>query len=136
MGGQKMPQTVLDMMKPTLTVSADKVTSRAEGDGAREFLGLAVKSGLISPEAATIAEKGGEGIYHLDASKSPKTIDFATLGGARKTAIGIYTLDGDTLKMCLSIDPVKVAERPKEFTTKAGDMRVIVTLKRQPTPKP
>src|SRR6185437_7062014 len=46
----------------------------------------------------------------------------------------IYTLDGDTLKLCLSIDPDKVAERPKEFSTKEGEMRVIVTFKRQTDP--
>jgi len=134
MNGQKMPQTILDMMKPTLTITAEKVTSKAEGDGAKEFLSIAVKSGLLTKDAATVAEKGGEGIYHLDSAKSPKTIDIVTLGGARKTALGIYTLDGDTLKLCLSIDPDKVAERPKEFSTKEGEMRVIVTFKRQTDP--
>jgi uncharacterized protein (TIGR03067 family) len=131
MGGQKMPQTILDMMKPTLTITADKVTSKAEGDGAREFLNIAVKNGLLTKDAAAIAEKGGEGIYHLDSAKSPKTIDIVTLGGVRKTALGIYSLDGDTLKLCLSIDPDNVAERPKEFVTKEGELRVIVTFKRQ-----
>ncbi|HKA07629.1 MAG TPA: hypothetical protein VKD71_10250, partial [Gemmataceae bacterium] len=43
---------------------------------------------------------------------------------------GIYQLDGDTLKVSLSIDPTNVDQRPTEFTTKAGEMRVLLTFKR------
>src|SRR5205823_12647910 len=48
----------------------------------------------------------------------------------RKTALGIYQFDGDTLKLCLSIDPAKVSERPAEFAAKAGAKRVVLTLRR------
>jgi uncharacterized protein (TIGR03067 family) len=95
-------------------------------------MGLAVAQKIITPELAAIAEQGGEGVYHLDPTKSPKTIDIVTLGGARKTALGLYQLDGDTLKLCLSLDPAKVSERPKEFGSREGESRVVVTLKRVP----
>jgi WD40 repeat protein len=44
-------------------------------------------------------------------------------------------LDGDTLKLCLSLTPDQVDERPREFATRKGVMRVLVTFKRQPEVK-
>ncbi|HYH68471.1 MAG TPA: TIGR03067 domain-containing protein, partial [Urbifossiella sp.] len=122
----------LDLMQPTLTFTADKVTGKAAGAMPKEFMGFAVAQKIITPELAAIAEQGGEGVYHLDPTKSPKTIDIVTLGGARKTALGLYQLDGDTLKLCLSLDPAKVSERPKEFGSREGEGRVVVTLQRVP----
>lgn len=60
--------------------------------------------------------------YKLDASKKPRTIDW--LAGAKtgpaKPLLGIYELDGDTLKICWGKDG---KERPQEFKTgsDAGD---------------
>lgn len=133
-GGQPMPQEFIDTMKPTLTFTADKVSGKTHGTFPKPFLEMAVSKSMLPKEAAAIVEKGLEGIYHLDSTKSPKTIDIITLGEARKTGLGLYTLDGDTLKLCLSIDPEKVSERPTEFVSKAGVLQVIVTLKRL-TPK-
>src|SRR5205823_12704263 len=101
-----------------------------QGTLPKPFLEMAVAKGMLPKEAATIVEKGIEGIYHLDPSKSPKQIDFTILGEVKKTGLGIYQLDGDTLKLCLSIDPAKVDQRPKEFAAKAGEKRVVLTLRR------
>jgi uncharacterized protein (TIGR03067 family) len=130
--GVVMPQMVLDMMQPTLAFAPDKVTSKAEGPNAKGFLEFAKNMGLLTNEkdGAFVALNGGEGIYHLDPAKSPRTIDITTLGTVRKSALGLYSLDGDTLKLCLSIDPQKVSERPKEFSSRNGEKRVIVTLRR------
>jgi uncharacterized protein (TIGR03067 family) len=53
----------------------------------------------------------------IDPSKMPKTIDHqitdAIFGGG--TQLGIYELDGNTLKVCLSYNG---GERPKEFSGK------------------
>src|SRR5262249_36990074 len=68
-------------------------------------------------------------------TKTPKTIDLTLLGPVRKTMLGIYTLEGDTLKVCMVIDPDRVNQRPTAFVTKAGVMQVIVTAKRQPPEK-
>src|SRR5262249_44252161 len=96
--------------------------------------------GMLTPVATTVLEKGVEGVYHLDPTKSPKQIDFTTLGEFRKTGLGIYSLEGDTLKLCLSIDPEKVDQRPTEFATKPGEMGLISTSKGLPptvvAPKP
>ncbi len=58
--------------------------------------------------------------FTLDPSKKPKTIDYQITAGANsgKTQLGIYELDGDTVKFCFSTPG---QERPAGFATKAGD---------------
>jgi uncharacterized protein (TIGR03067 family) len=69
------------------------------------------------------------GTLKLDASKSPKTIDIKATDGVGKgtVALGIYELDGDTLKECFDPDG---KERPTEFKTAAGSGTVLRVLKR------
>jgi uncharacterized protein (TIGR03067 family) len=65
-----------------------------------------------------------DGEYKLDPTAKPKTIDLISDG---RPAPGIYELDGDTFKLCMSEGSNAV--RPTEF--KAGGMRtVVVTFKR------
>jgi uncharacterized protein (TIGR03067 family) len=56
----------------------------------------------------------------VDASKQPKTIDYAMTDGPTKgkMQLGIYEFDGDNVRFCFSA-PDK--ERPKDFVAKAGD---------------
>ena len=66
----------------------------------------------------------GEGEYTLDLAADPRHLDAAkTAGGGRKQAfVGIYTLEGDTLKWCVS--PQKT--RPSTFETAKGQFLVIL----------
>ncbi|HEV3443941.1 MAG TPA: TIGR03067 domain-containing protein [Gemmataceae bacterium] len=60
----------------------------------------------------------GKGTFKLDASRKPKTIDATTTAGGRSlTLLGVYELDGDTLKLCFA-PPAK--PRPSDFTSKKG----------------
>ncbi|HMC89453.1 MAG TPA: TIGR03067 domain-containing protein [Gemmataceae bacterium] len=60
----------------------------------------------------------GKGTFKLDATKKPRTIDAeTTVGGRKLTLLGIYELDGDTLKICFA-PPGK--PRPTNFTSKKG----------------
>jgi len=70
-----------------------------------------------------------DGIYKIDSEKKPKHIDITAPEGeqAGKTSMGIYVLEGDTLKMCYA-NPEK--DRPKEFESKAGSGVTLVTWKR------
>jgi uncharacterized protein (TIGR03067 family) len=128
--GQPLPRELIDLAKPTLTFTPDKVVGKPRGTIPKPFLDMAISKGMLPKETAEIVENGAEGVYHLDPMKSPKEIDFTILGAVKRTGLGIYQLDGDTLQLCLSIDPAKVSERPKEFAAKAGQMRVLLTLRR------
>jgi uncharacterized protein (TIGR03067 family) len=60
----------------------------------------------------------GKGAFKLDASRKPKTIDATTTAGGRSlTLLGVYELDGDSLKLCFA-PPGK--PRPSDFTSKKG----------------
>ena len=60
----------------------------------------------------------GKGTFKLDASRKPKTIDAeTTVGGRKLILLGIYELEGETLKLCFA-PPGK--PRPSDFTAKKG----------------
>ena len=69
----------------------------------------------------------GEGEFTLDLSQSPKYLDAWKTNerGRKQNYVGIYTIEGDTLKWCVS--PQKV--RPQTLETKKGQFLLI--LKRQ-----
>lgn len=67
--------------------------------------------------------------YTVDPSKKPKAIDYEFDEGPNKgkKALGIYEIDGDTVKFCFAgVD----AERPTDFTAKAGSNRVYSVWKK------
>ncbi len=66
--------------------------------------------------------------FKLNSAVTPKTIDL-TNAEEKKTVLGIYELDGDTLKLCLT-EPGEKASRPTTFTAKAGDRSTVFVLKR------
>jgi RNA polymerase sigma factor (sigma-70 family) len=71
-----------------------------------------------------------KGTIKLDPTKSPMRIDFQFKEGKRegKTDLAIYAWDGANLKLCWVRDGDK---SPTDFTTKPGDKRVLLILKRQ-----
>jgi uncharacterized protein (TIGR03067 family) len=74
-------------------------------------------------------DKSSDYAVTLRADKTPKQIDLVPGEGPDKdkTLPGIYLLDGDHLKLCLS----KAGKgRPKEFTAESGSGRVLLVLKR------
>ncbi len=71
-----------------------------------------------------------KGTFKLDPSKNPKEIDirFRDRNNNEKTVLGIYTWDGENLKLCLG-EPGG-GTRPKDFTTRPKG-RDLVVVKRQ-----
>jgi uncharacterized protein (TIGR03067 family) len=69
----------------------------------------------------------GEGEFALDLAQNPKLLDAwkSNERGRKQNYVGIYTLEGDTFKWCVS--PQKV--RPETFETKKGQFLLI--FKRQ-----
>jgi uncharacterized protein (TIGR03067 family) len=73
-----------------------------------------------------------KGTQKVDPTKKPKTIDINILEGEDKgkSQLGIYELDGDTLKMCFA---AAGQARPTEFSSKEGskhDLGVFQRLKK------
>ena len=67
--------------------------------------------------------------FAIDPAKKPKTIDYTMTEGPTKgkTQLGIYELEGDTVKFCFAA-PDK--ERPTEFTAGEGSRRTLSVWKR------
>ena len=99
-----------EMKKITITIKGDKLTARRTENADK-------------PE-----EKVYEMSFILDPSQKPKCIDVTYMDGERKSesSQGIYELNGDTLKICMS----RGNTRPTEFETKADSQRHLMVLKR------
>lgn len=69
------------------------------------------------------------GTQKIDPSKSPKTIDVTMTEGPQKGTVmlGIYEIDGDTLKVCF--DP-QGKKRPTEFKSETGSQNFLNVHKR------
>lgn len=100
-GGAALPPEKLKELK--LTIKGDKA-SHPESEG-----------------------RTAEATIKLDPSKKPKAIDITPLTdpGKGKTLLGIYSIEGDTLKLCIANFGV---DRPTEF--KASKEVVLIVLKR------
>ena len=89
---------------------------------------------MTSTDLQTPSKSFGEGTFRLDASAKLKTLDPIGTGGPEKgkAYLGIYILEGDTLKWCVA-NPGK--PRPQEFASKTGAGQFLMILKRQATGK-
>jgi uncharacterized protein (TIGR03067 family) len=72
-----------------------------------------------------------EGTWTIDPTQKPKTIDATATSGddKGKKSLGIYELDGDSLKMCFG--PAGKDVRPKEFESKEGSKYELGVYKRE-----
>ena len=77
-----------------------------------------------------VGDETVEGTIDINPTKKPKTIDVKPASGSNKgkTLLGIYELDGDSLKICLA-PPGK--DRPTAFSTAAEDGQQLVVYKRE-----
>ena len=96
---------------------------------ASELVGLV----LTFEGAKHTVKKGNEviqvGTQKLDPSRSPKAIDVTLTEGPKKGAVmlGIYEIDGDTLKVCFAAEGNK---RPTEFKSPPGSETFVNVHKR------
>jgi uncharacterized protein (TIGR03067 family) len=109
------------------------VTSdNSAGDENEKYTGnkLKFEDGKFEIDARKNHDRGPQiqGAFQLAPGKSPKQIDLTVPEkGNRPLSEGIYSLDGDNLKLCLGM----TNERPKEFTVKDSSNRFLWVLKRE-----
>jgi uncharacterized protein (TIGR03067 family) len=104
-GGQAVPQTQFRGLK--MTFKGGKFTAQ-KGAGDKQ-----------------------EGTYKLDPSQSPKRIDISRKNGPKegRDQLGIYSLAGNTLKIC-TFGSAKI--RPDSFDTRDRPAATLMTLRREP----
>ena len=116
---------------PKEEVALEKVIIKGDNRTLRRAK-VVVKSGIERKETEQQAR------YELDPTKKPKTIDLVWTDGdeKRKTYPGIYSLEGDTLKICYAREGTV---RPPGFTAEATkeikDHCVLMVLKREKVEK-
>jgi uncharacterized protein (TIGR03067 family) len=70
-------------------------------------------------------------IKTLDPATTPTIIDLEFKEGPFKGVLeGIYQIEGDTLKLCVSLVP-DARQRPGEFSTKEGSNQILIVLKKE-----
>jgi uncharacterized protein (TIGR03067 family) len=84
---------------------------------------LLVAGNRVSWQTEEGALQGG---LYLDPAARPKAYDLIT---GERMLEGIYSLDGDTLRLCY--DPEEEAKRPRRFATQPGSRQLLMVLKRQ-----
>jgi uncharacterized protein (TIGR03067 family) len=89
--------------------------------------GKKIKSGPITITGDKLVLEGaGETSYKLDPTAKPRAID---LDNGTKTFDCVYSLDGDTLKICAPLFPG--GNRPTEVASKKGSNTRLLVLKRE-----
>jgi uncharacterized protein (TIGR03067 family) len=86
---------------------------------------------VVEGEKFTVKGKMGDfkGTIKLDSAKKPKQIDFTfTEGPFTGKSLGIYSLEGEELKMSLGMPGGD--ERPKDLNSKEGSNHIYIVMKR------
>jgi uncharacterized protein (TIGR03067 family) len=101
------------MTQGGMEVPADKIVNHR----------LVIEGNKLMPKGSG---KEDPGTFTLDASKKPPTIDIKH--GTEEVVQGIYQLDGDTLKICLTPPG---GTRPEEFASRPGTKVMLIVLTRE-----
>jgi uncharacterized protein (TIGR03067 family) len=93
-----------------------------------------VQSGRrVAKDGETTITMGGrlyfKAKFSIDPSQKPKAMDYNMTEGPTKgkTHLGIYELDGDTVRFCFAAPG---RDRPTDFTAKSGSQRTLSVWKR------
>ena len=124
-----------DAKKELEKIQGTWVVTSAEYNGGRVSAERAKTMKLICKDDKYVQTEGDKevekGSHKLDPSKKPKHMDITITDGEHKgkTQLGIYELEGDSLRICVNRAGEK--ERPAEFAAKPNTGYVMVVLKRE-----
>jgi uncharacterized protein (TIGR03067 family) len=129
--GSTAAQDAAKTESPLLDGDWSMVSGQSNGFALPEGL---VKTGKrVAKDGETTITMGGQVYFKakftVDATKKPKAIDYQMTEGPTKgmTHLGIYELDGDTVKFCFAAPGMA---RPTDFTAAAGSQRTLSVWKR------
>jgi uncharacterized protein (TIGR03067 family) len=117
-------EDVAAWIQQTLTFEGDQVRAQTE------YVNPRLKE--VRPDLSI--ENEMEGIFHINATTNPKRISFFR-PDSKTSLLGVYSLEGDALRICYYQDPRQV-EYPAELRTKPGGREKVLVLKRQPAAPP
>lgn len=131
-GGEDPARVAKDIQGEWEGVSLEIAGEEAPEEDAKAFR-VAIRPGEMSfmtCRGDRCVERKKE--YKLDPAKSPMRIDLTTLDGQEEgtTQLGIFSLKGDDLKLCVPLFEHAPSGRPAEFKTKPGDGRGVIVLRR------
>lgn len=117
----------LEKLQGTWRFVSLEIDGQALPEGALKDAKIVIKGDAFDSSSFGIVYTG---TVKVDPTQNPKTIDLAFNAGPEKgnTTLGIYELDGDTLRLCLALNK---KERPKEFSSKPGSGLALEKLKRE-----
>lgn len=109
-------------------------TIESSETGGKKLPADSLKAFVVTYDGDKHTVKNGDkviqvGTQKIDPSKSPKTIDVTMTEGPNKgkVMLGIYEIDGDTMKACFDPEGKK---RPTEFKSPAGSQIFVNVHKR------
>jgi uncharacterized protein (TIGR03067 family) len=115
-----------DLDKLQGTWQAQKLVGRGkEIDAERARAITYVFEGDVAKRFVAGVDRKDPGTIKIDASKKPAHIDLKPAKDGDPTMLGIYEIDGDTLKWCFS-----AKKRPEKFEAPEGTDNLLLVLKR------
>jgi uncharacterized protein (TIGR03067 family) len=114
----------IEKLKGTWKAVSLQVDGVDRADAVQRGLVMVFSDNTVATVLADDAAGKKTNFYHLEPAKNPKEIDLTNSEG-QAAGRGIYSFEGDLLKVCTS-----AAERPTSFATKQGDGLQLMTLKR------
>jgi len=101
------------------------IRGQFEGEPRQESFLLTFGDAVWTKQGKTKSEKG---LFHLNGSSEPKQIDIYKEEGKPRWLPGIYSIEGDKLRICFG------PARPQDMATKPGDKSLFLEFRREDAP--